>query len=51
MTTMCLFGEVTNGLLVEALQCGSKGSRVPGPLAAEIFISLLGALSPTPNIE
>ena len=48
MTTMCLFGEVTNGLLVEALQCGSKGPRVPGPLAAEIYLSS-GCTQPYPK--
>ena len=44
-------GDVAGGLLVKALDCGSiKRSRVPVPLAAEIYFSS-GALSPTSKIE
>ena len=41
---------VEGGLLVKALDCGSKGPGFQSHLQQR-FISLLGALSPTPKIE
>ena len=41
---------VASGLLVKALDCGSKGLEFQSHLQQR-FISLLGALSPTPKIE
>ena len=42
--------KVEGGLLVKALDCGSKGPGFQSHLQQR-FISLLGALSPTPKIE
>ena len=42
--------EVVGGLLVKALDCGSKGPGFQSHLQQR-FISLLGALSPTSKIE
>ena len=41
---------VGGGLLVKALDCGSKGPEIQSHLQQR-FISLLGLLSPTPKIE
>ena len=45
----CVWG-VEGGLSVKALDCGSKGPGFQSHLQQR-FISLLGALSPTPKIE
>ena len=42
--------RVEGALLVKALDCGSKGPGFQSHLQQR-FISLLGALSPTPKIE
>ena len=46
----CNIQGVEGGLLVKALDCGSKGPGFRSHLQQR-FISLLGALSPTPKIE
>ena len=45
-----IFLGVASGLLVKALDCGSKGLEFQSHLQQR-FISLPGALSPTPKIE
>ena len=45
-----MFKGVASGLLVKALDCGSKGLEFQSHLQQR-FISFPGALSPTPKIE
>ena len=51
ISSSCWVGSwVAGGILVKALDCGSKGPGFQSHLQQR-FISLLGALSPTSKIE